>query len=117
MSDVDNLPEEEDEGKKKGGKNADTFAGDSEDIVTELMERPKEYSVNFEFPETTDLRPPILSVEGVSFRYNEDCPWLFKGSEFGLDLTSRVSIVGPNGVGKSTLLNLICGDLEPVSSV
>lgn len=31
------------------------------------------------------------------------------------DLESRASIVGPNGIGKSTLLGLISGTLEPVS--
>ena len=32
----------------------------------------------------------------------------------GIDMESRVAIVGPNGVGKSTFLKLIMGDLEPV---
>jgi hypothetical protein len=30
------------------------------------------------------------------------------------DLESRAAIVGPNGIGKSTLLGLISGALEPV---
>jgi ABC-type protease/lipase transport system fused ATPase/permease subunit len=30
------------------------------------------------------------------------------------DLESRAAIVGPNGIGKSTLLGLIAGSLEPV---
>jgi ATP-binding cassette subfamily F protein 1 len=29
-------------------------------------------------------------------------------------LSSRIAIVGPNGVGKSTFLKLLVGDLEPV---
>jgi ATPase subunit of ABC transporter with duplicated ATPase domains len=35
--------------------------------------------------------------------------------EFGVDMNSRIAIVGPNGVGKSTLLKLLYGKLEPVS--
>lgn len=33
----------------------------------------------------------------------------------GIDMESRLAIVGPNGVGKSTLLGLISGTLEPTS--
>lgn len=31
-----------------------------------------------------------------------------------MDMDSRIAIVGPNGVGKSTLLKLLTGKLEPV---
>lgn len=34
-------------------------------------------------------------------------------TDFGIDMASRVAIVGPNGVGKSTFLKLLTGDLEP----
>ena len=40
---------------------------------------------------------------------------LFKNLNFGLDLGSRFAIVGPNGIGKSTLLGLISGQLQPLS--
>ena len=30
-------------------------------------------------------------------------------------MESRVAIVGPNGVGKSTFLKLLMGDIEPTS--
>jgi ABC-type transport system involved in cytochrome bd biosynthesis fused ATPase/permease subunit len=38
---------------------------------------------------------------------------LFKNCDFGIDLSSRVAIVGPNGVGKSTFLKLLTSDLQP----
>lgn len=38
---------------------------------------------------------------------------MFIDADFGIDLTSRVAIVGPNGVGKSTFLKLLMGDLTP----
>ena len=41
-------------------------------------------------------------------------PNLFKSVNFGIDMESRVAIVGPNGVGKSTLIKLLTGDLTPV---
>lgn len=40
-------------------------------------------------------------------------PNLFNRTEFGIDLNSRIAIVGPNGVGKSTFLKLLIGELEP----
>merc|ERR1712001_734850 len=42
-------------------------------------------------------------------------PSLFKNVEFGIDMESRIAIVGPNGVGKSTLLKLLLGDIEATS--
>ncbi|CEG49246.1 atp-binding cassette sub-family f member 1 [Plasmopara halstedii] len=77
---------------------------------TDLLERPKEYIVQFSFPETTIVSPPILEVREASFRYG-DGPYLFKNTDFGIDTTSRVCIVGPNGVGKSTLLKMITGEV------
>lgn len=34
-----------------------------------------------------------------------------------MDLDSRVAIVGPNGTGKSTLLKLMTGGLEPLDGM
>lgn len=59
-----------------------------------------------------ELRPPVLEVVDAGFNYPSG-PELFKRLNFGLDQSSRVSIVGPNGVGKSTLLKLLMGELEP----
>lgn len=78
---------------------------------SELLERPKEYIVKFSFPETTQVPPPILEVREASFRYG-DGPYLFKNSDFGIDTSSRVCMVGPNGVGKSTLLKMITGEVR-----
>ncbi|KAJ9071348.1 ABC transporter ATP-binding protein arb1 [Entomophthora muscae] len=40
---------------------------------------------------------------------------LYKNLELGVDMDSRVAIVGPNGVGKSTLLKLMTGELQPTA--
>ena len=64
------------------------------------------------FPETSQLQPPFLGLYNVSFNY-PDQPKLFKKVDFGIDMESRIAIVGPNGVGKSTFLKLLMGDLEP----
>jgi len=40
---------------------------------------------------------------------------LFEHLELNVDCESRIAIVGPNGVGKSTFMNLILGELQPTS--
>ncbi|XP_020829881.1 ATP-binding cassette sub-family F member 1 isoform X2 [Phascolarctos cinereus] len=78
----------------------------------ELLKRPKEYTVRFTFPDPPPLSPPVLGLHGVTFGYEGQKP-LFKNLDFGIDMDSRICIVGPNGVGKSTLLLLLTGKLAP----
>ncbi|XP_028569426.2 ATP-binding cassette sub-family F member 1 isoform X1 [Podarcis muralis] len=89
-------------------KNPDEEASE----VPELLKRPKEYTVKFTFPNPPPLSPPILGLHGVDFGYEGQKP-LFKNLDFGIDMESRICIVGPNGVGKSTLLLLLTGKLTP----
>ncbi|KAG7650547.1 F-box-like domain superfamily [Arabidopsis thaliana x Arabidopsis arenosa] len=69
----------------------------------------------FEFPTPEDKPgPPIISFSDASFGYPGG-PLLFRNLNFGIDLDSRIAMVGPNGIGKSTILKLISGDLQPSS--
>lgn len=78
----------------------------------ELLQKPREYIVKFSFPDPPPLQPPILGLHNVTFAYPGQKP-LFVNCDFGIDLSSRVAIVGPNGVGKSTFLKLLTADLQP----
>uniref|UniRef100_A0A8C8RLX4 ATP-binding cassette sub-family F member 1 n=1 Tax=Pelusios castaneus TaxID=367368 RepID=A0A8C8RLX4_9SAUR len=89
-------------------KNQDEEANEA----PELLKRPREYTVKFTFPNPPSLSPPILGLHGVVFGY-EGQQLLFKNLDFGIDMESRICIVGPNGVGKSTLLLLLTGKLTP----
>ena len=51
-------------------------------------------------------------MHDVTFGWNPARP-LFKDVDFGIDMQSRVAIVGPNGVGKSTFLKLLIGEETP----
>jgi len=84
-----------------------------EATVGNLLQKHKEYVVKFKFTEPPALNPPILGLHNVSFKYNEDSNWLFENIDFGIDMDSRICIVGPNGVGKSTFLKLLSGELTP----
>ncbi|KDR09962.1 ATP-binding cassette sub-family F member 1 [Zootermopsis nevadensis] len=79
---------------------------------TELLQKPREYIVKFSFPDPPPLQPPILGLHNVTFAYPSQEP-LLRNCDFGIDLNSRVAIVGPNGVGKSTFLKLLTSDLQP----
>ncbi|VFQ76021.1 unnamed protein product [Cuscuta campestris] len=80
--------------------------------VDEVFNDP-EYK--FEFPSPDDRPgPPIISFSDASFGYPGG-PLLFKNLNFGIDLDSRIAMVGPNGIGKSTILKLISGELQPTS--
>mmetsp|Transcript_19452 Transcript_19452/g.58771 ORF Transcript_19452/g.58771 Transcript_19452/m.58771 type:complete len:828 (+) Transcript_19452:417-2900(+) len=68
----------------------------------------------FKFPDPDPVAPPILGFNDVAFGYPGG-PLLFHNLNFGIDMGSRFAMVGPNGIGKSTLLNLIGGVLEPTS--
>ena len=48
----------------------------------------------------------------MSFRYKDDSDWLFENLDMGVDMSSRIAIVGNNGVGKSTLLKLLTGEVS-----
>ncbi|KAF2789605.1 hypothetical protein K505DRAFT_378100 [Melanomma pulvis-pyrius CBS 109.77] len=70
----------------------------------------------FRFADVEKLPPPVLSLDDVTFSYNgkkEDN--LYENLDFGVDMDSRTALVGPNGVGKSTLLNIFTGKLSPTS--
>jgi ATP-binding cassette subfamily F protein 2 len=81
-----------------------------------LTEKPKpDPKYHFAFPECERLAPPVLAFQDVSFSYSgkkED--FLYEDLSFGVDQDSRIALVGPNGVGKSTLLKLMRGELQPV---
>lgn len=72
-----------------------------------------DFQINFE---TSRIGKKVVNFEHVDFAYEDGKPIL---SDFNLIMQNRdrIGIVGDNGVGKSTLLNLINGDLVPTAGV
>eukprot|EP00933_Yihiella_yeosuensis_P030366 TRINITY_DN2400_c1_g1_i1.p1 TRINITY_DN2400_c1_g1~~TRINITY_DN2400_c1_g1_i1.p1 ORF type:complete len:1380 (-),score=484.60 TRINITY_DN2400_c1_g1_i1:425-4564(-) len=54
----------------------------------------------------------VIEIKNLSFRYGKDKDYLFEGIGGKLSLGSRVAICGRNGCGKSTLMTLICSEMN-----
>lgn len=88
-------------------------ATNEDEAMPEAPQKWKDYTVEFHFPEPTELTPPLLQLIEVSFSYPNREDFRLSNVDVGIDMGTRVAIVGPNGAGKSTLLNLLAGDLVP----
>ncbi|OYU15076.1 MAG: elongation factor 3 [Alphaproteobacteria bacterium PA4] len=53
---------------------------------------------------------PILTLENAGLRQGGS--WLFRGLDLTIDARDRLALIGRNGVGKTTLLKLIAGEIE-----
>ncbi|KII70549.1 ATP-binding cassette sub-family F member 1 [Thelohanellus kitauei] len=98
---------------EKGGKQATQQSASIGGMTANqtLLSQPKEYTVKFTITNPAKLNPPILGLKDVTFGYGSHL--IFKRADFGIDMSSRVAIVGPNGVGKSTLIKILIGELTP----
>ena len=56
----------------------------------------------------------VIEAEGVSFRYGDNPP-LIEHLDLRIMRGDRVGLLGPNGCGKTTLLKLLTGELQPTS--
>jgi ATPase subunit of ABC transporter with duplicated ATPase domains len=69
--------------------------------------------IRFEYDEKEKLHRQAVEVENVEFTYPGGERKIFKDFSFTLNAGDRVAVIGENGVGKSTLLKLLMGDLQP----
>lgn len=80
---------------------------------------PKKYSVNITFNDTgLDMGSKnIIELRNVSFGYNinnsNNAKHILENIEFGINLKSRIVIVGDNGAGKTTLFKLCTEQITP----
>jgi ABC-type multidrug transport system fused ATPase/permease subunit len=78
----------------------------AEDSSRHLAERPQG-----EVPEY----PRVLRFEDVTFRYEPDAEDAVSGVTLEIPFGSNVAFVGSSGAGKSTMIDLILGLIEPTS--
>ena len=67
--------------------------------------------IRFEYDEKEKLHRLACEIEGLSFAYEPDKP-VITNLSFQISAGDRVAIIGENGVGKTTLLKLLVGELS-----
>jgi ATPase subunit of ABC transporter with duplicated ATPase domains len=65
------------------------------------------------FEQAKKLYRSAVTVENLSFRYPGTDRDIFTGLNFTIEAGQRVAIIGPNGIGKTTLMRCLAGDLAP----
>lgn len=87
------------------------------EIVDEFIKKNKDkepikpYRVRINFKEPTIIKWPALFMKKVTYGYSED-KFLLKNISLKLSEDDKITIVGKNGVGKSTLLKLLAGEIN-----
>src|SRR5581483_97579 len=67
------------------------------------------------FEQARKLYRSAVTVEKLNFTYpGSDTPVL-RDVSFTVEAGERLAIIGPNGIGKTTLMRCLAGDLQPVS--
>ncbi|CCW69768.1 unnamed protein product [Phytomonas sp. Hart1] len=79
------------------------------ELVADVVSDPQ---FAFKFPEPELVSGSYLELLDCEFGFKPGVS-LFKDVNFGIDDNSRMVLVGANGVGKSTLMNICLGRLEP----
>ena len=73
--------------------------------------KQKEARLELYIPPGPRLGDQVIQIENVSKSYGERI--LFENLNFDIPRNAIVGIIGPNGVGKSTLFRIIMGETEP----
>ncbi len=56
------------------------------------------------------MQEPIVKIEGLSHRYTSS--WAIRGIDMQINAAGIVGLLGSNGAGKSTTMNILCGALN-----
>ncbi|KAI9358979.1 P-loop containing nucleoside triphosphate hydrolase protein [Pilaira anomala] len=73
-------------------------------------------TATIKIPEPTQLRynGPVFRMNEASFKYNNKAKKnLIEPFSINIEPNARIAFIGPNGCGKTTLLNMLTGKTEP----
>jgi ATP-binding cassette subfamily F protein 3 len=69
---------------------------------------------SFDFPSPEPLPPPLIVLDEVEVGYAPEKPVL-RRLDLRLDIDDRIALLGANGNGKSTMIKLLAGRLQPLT--
>jgi ATP-binding cassette subfamily F protein 3 len=70
-------------------------------------------SLDFKFRAASFEAKWLLTAEDLSFSFLKSGPQLINGLSFAIGKKDRIAVIGKNGKGKTTLLNLLARELSP----
>lgn len=91
-------------------KQATSRARQIDKIKLEEVKPSSRKSPFIRFEQDKKLHRLALELDDLSKRFDKD---LFENLSLMVEVGERVAVIGPNGIGKSTLLKCLVGDLEP----
>jgi elongation factor 3 len=102
------------------------YKGNLSEFVKKVPEARSYYNLEdatqkFRFPEPGFLEgiktkdKAILKMAKVAFTYEGTSREILSGVSLAVTLNSRVAVIGANGAGKSTMIKLLTGELEPAA--
>ena len=69
--------------------------------------------IRFEYDDKQKLHRQAVEVENLTFAYPGGERKIFDNVTFTINAGEKIAIIGENGVGKTTLLKLLMGELQP----
>ncbi|GMI48191.1 hypothetical protein TrCOL_g2043 [Triparma columacea] len=98
--------------KKQAEKQGDKLAEEAKEKEHEAADLMEDNELPLVLKSGGELSGFVVNLKDVGFGYPGQ-PLLFQGCEFGITSSSRIVLLGENGNGKTTLVKLIMGELEP----
>ena len=92
-----------------GFKYSKAFMDKKAEGLVELAQSSRRYPT-FRFEQVRDSGRDVLKIKGVKKAFGDNA--VLHGVDLLVQRGERLAIMGPNGIGKSTLLKIVMGELE-----